>query len=121
MARFFHVIEGDSVKIGKRVFKKHTSHRITNEVSIPLFDLANNGVVALTEFPISFDEIKEAKREEKARAVVFDKEKTKKDREKEEKEKEAKEKEKEEKEKDYEDDAVFDPVVEESVTSKKKK
>lgn len=118
MARFFHVIEGDSVKIGKRVFKKHTSHRITNEVSLPLFDLANSGVVSLTEFPISFDEIKEAKREEKAKAVVFDKEKTKKVREKEEKEKE---KEKEEKEKDYEDDAVFDPVVEESVTGKKKK
>ena len=116
MARFFHVIEGDSVKIGGRVFKKHTSHRITNEVSLSLFDLANNGVVALTEFPISFDEIKEAKREEKAKAVMFDKEKTKKVSEKEEKEKE-----KEEKEKDYEDDAVFDPVVEESVTSKKKK
>ena len=111
MARFFHVIEGDSVKIGNRVFKKHTSHRITSEVSLPLFDLANNGVVSLTEFPISFDEIKEAKREEKAKSVVFDKEKTKKVREKEEKE---------EKEKDSEDDAVFDPVVTEEVTDKKK-
>ena len=95
MARFFHVIEGDSVKIGGRVFKKHTSHRITSDVSPPLFDLANKGVVALTEFPISFDEIKEAKREEKAKAVVFDKEKTTKAREKEEKEKEKEEKEKE--------------------------
>jgi hypothetical protein len=121
MARFFHVAVGDAVKVGKKSYKANTSYRITEDIATSLFDLSKEGVVSLTDYPISFDDIREAKKQEEANKVVFDKAKTKKVREKEEKEKEEKEKEEKEKEeKETDEDAVFDPVVKDNGNNKKK-
>lgn len=109
MARFFHVVVGDTIKVGKKSYKANTSYRITEDIATSLFDLSKEGVVSLTDYPISFDDIREAKKKAEEKKVTFDKNKT---------EKAKEEKEKEEKETD--EDAVFDPVVKDNGKNKKK-
>ena len=66
-ARYFHVNTAEALIVGEGVYEKGKSYRIAKGNELSLLSLADNGIVTLTDRPVSFDSIRAGKDSESPR------------------------------------------------------